>query len=360
MDCGDSGHILLSREVATALSEISEWKDCLIDLGETEVKHGVRIHVFNLYAGDAGNSHLPTKISSKPAAQLKSEASHAKESNLGPIVFKMCDRGSQVEGFTHFFISNLQRQSGVPQVYFVPGGARECHDSLVERLVHTKIKHIVEKKWGEQRGTVVLKKTPWPHEGDFEQLQQELKLSLFSEFDPAYMGDDLSAQALSDQASKLLSALVVIRHNIYADRWTTTMRKLIMWYLDYWSAIKNNASGPQFLIFFNIIYPARVNSRWKTFLKFRTFDKQYVERALEDIRTSHSSACPCLIIKELVPPKQYEVEDWFSRHNIYDLKTQSDYLNRIFTTAAEQLSMADVEHELSKIHQSFLREKGYI
>src|SRR5205807_9121941 len=125
--------------------------------------------------------------------------------DLGPIVFKMCDRGSQVEAFANSFILNLQRREGVPQIYFVHGEARECHDSLVERLMHTKIRHVVEKKWGEQRGVVVLKKPAWPHEGDLSELQQELKRALFAEFDPAYMGDDLSARALTDIASTLLA-----------------------------------------------------------------------------------------------------------------------------------------------------------
>jgi serine/threonine protein kinase len=68
MDCGDSGHILLSKRVADDLGQLSRWSDSLHDLGTTEVKHGLRVHVFNLYGDDFGNSEPPAKfpVASKP------------------------------------------------------------------------------------------------------------------------------------------------------------------------------------------------------------------------------------------------------------------------------------------------------
>jgi class 3 adenylate cyclase/tRNA A-37 threonylcarbamoyl transferase component Bud32 len=66
MDCGDAGHILVSRTVAEVLSEIGHWGPHLRDLGEQEVKHGVRIHLFNLYTGEAGNPELPEKLQQRP------------------------------------------------------------------------------------------------------------------------------------------------------------------------------------------------------------------------------------------------------------------------------------------------------
>src|SRR6266849_2057602 len=49
MDCGGAGHILLSRHVADDLEQYPQWRPNLHDIGECEVKHGVRLHVFNLY-----------------------------------------------------------------------------------------------------------------------------------------------------------------------------------------------------------------------------------------------------------------------------------------------------------------------
>src|SRR5213078_2181932 len=55
MDCGDAGHILLSRHVAEDLEQYPQWRSELHGLGECEVKHGVRIHAVNFYTGDVGN-----------------------------------------------------------------------------------------------------------------------------------------------------------------------------------------------------------------------------------------------------------------------------------------------------------------
>src|SRR5437867_7002285 len=62
MDCGDAGHILLSKHVAEDLEEYDEWRPLLHDLGTCEVKHGVRVSIVNLYADQVGNATLPRKF----------------------------------------------------------------------------------------------------------------------------------------------------------------------------------------------------------------------------------------------------------------------------------------------------------
>jgi len=62
MDCGDAGHILLSKRVADDLAQYREWQPQLHDLGECEVKHGGVISVFNLHTGDLGNPAVPAKL----------------------------------------------------------------------------------------------------------------------------------------------------------------------------------------------------------------------------------------------------------------------------------------------------------
>ena len=62
MDCGDAGHILLSRHVAEDLEHYPRWQAHLHDLGECEVKHGIRISVVNLYNNEIGNPALPEKF----------------------------------------------------------------------------------------------------------------------------------------------------------------------------------------------------------------------------------------------------------------------------------------------------------
>jgi TolB-like protein/Flp pilus assembly protein TadD/class 3 adenylate cyclase len=64
MDCGDAGHILLSKRVAEDLEHDDYWQPMLQDLGECELKHGVRVHICNLYTKDLGNAQLPHKFKS--------------------------------------------------------------------------------------------------------------------------------------------------------------------------------------------------------------------------------------------------------------------------------------------------------
>jgi class 3 adenylate cyclase/Tfp pilus assembly protein PilF len=67
MDCGDAGHILVSSAEAEVLGQVSAWCSMLHDLGEVEVKHGLRIHLYSLHTTEAGNSELPKKISTQRA-----------------------------------------------------------------------------------------------------------------------------------------------------------------------------------------------------------------------------------------------------------------------------------------------------
>jgi class 3 adenylate cyclase len=62
MDCGDAGHILLSRHVAEDLEQYAHWKPQLHDVGECEVKHGVRVQLVNLYTDELGNRAPPEKL----------------------------------------------------------------------------------------------------------------------------------------------------------------------------------------------------------------------------------------------------------------------------------------------------------
>jgi TolB-like protein/class 3 adenylate cyclase/Tfp pilus assembly protein PilF len=62
MDCGDAGHILLSKHVAEDLEEYQQWRPLLHDLGSCEAKHGVRVSVVNLYDDQFGNAKLPQRF----------------------------------------------------------------------------------------------------------------------------------------------------------------------------------------------------------------------------------------------------------------------------------------------------------
>jgi TolB-like protein/Tfp pilus assembly protein PilF len=73
MDCGDAGHILLSKHVADDLEQYEHWRRLLHELGPCEVKHGVRVDIANLYSDEIGNPDLPKKFEA-----LKKHRSHVR------------------------------------------------------------------------------------------------------------------------------------------------------------------------------------------------------------------------------------------------------------------------------------------
>lgn len=70
MDCGDADHILVSKRVADDLGELARWSTQLHDVGEAEVKDGVRVHLFNLYTNELGNPEIPAKLRPAPSKSV--------------------------------------------------------------------------------------------------------------------------------------------------------------------------------------------------------------------------------------------------------------------------------------------------
>ena len=85
MDCGDAGHILLSRHVAEDLEQYRQWQPCLHDLGDCEVKHGVRVHVVNLYTDDLGNPEIPEKFKQRTGRKKAGTAADVSSGRLAAI-----------------------------------------------------------------------------------------------------------------------------------------------------------------------------------------------------------------------------------------------------------------------------------
>jgi TolB-like protein/cytochrome c-type biogenesis protein CcmH/NrfG/class 3 adenylate cyclase len=85
MDCGDAGHILLSKRVADDLEQYPQWRSHLSDLGECEVKHGTRVSVVNLYTDDAGNRAAPQKFSKQSAAVTPTDSVSRRDSRF-PLI----------------------------------------------------------------------------------------------------------------------------------------------------------------------------------------------------------------------------------------------------------------------------------
>jgi len=102
MDCGDAGHILISKTVADVLDQVSTWRSALHDLGEAEVKHGVRVHLYNLYTDEAGNRELPQKLrTAQTTAAAARSRSKRKKLPLGVAITGII-AGLLVGGFVYY------------------------------------------------------------------------------------------------------------------------------------------------------------------------------------------------------------------------------------------------------------------
>jgi TolB-like protein/class 3 adenylate cyclase len=88
MDCGDAGHILISRRVAEDLEQFKHWRPHLHQLGECEVKHGEKIEIVNLFTTELGNSDRPQRLTRplEKTEHLPVSIEHPKPRNSLPII----------------------------------------------------------------------------------------------------------------------------------------------------------------------------------------------------------------------------------------------------------------------------------
>lgn len=85
MDCGDAGHILISRHVAEDLEQDEDWRTLLHDLGPCEVKHGTRIEISNLYSDEVGNPKLPSKFQA-----ARKHRAHVRWAEIAAALLLLC------------------------------------------------------------------------------------------------------------------------------------------------------------------------------------------------------------------------------------------------------------------------------
>jgi TolB-like protein/Tfp pilus assembly protein PilF len=154
MDCGDAGHILLSQHVADDLMQYRQWAPRLRDLGECEVKHGVRLHLVNLYAEPLGNPEPPEKF--RQTAATASAASPVKKPKgmpwhevviaavllvllIGAGVFFFRQRTTSIVSEKSIAVLPLVNSSGDPANEYFSDGMSEEFISTLSRLQELKV-----------------------------------------------------------------------------------------------------------------------------------------------------------------------------------------------------------------------------
>jgi TolB-like protein/tetratricopeptide (TPR) repeat protein len=123
MDCGDAGHILLSKRVADDLEHYPQWAPHLHSLGECEVKHGTRIHLVNFYSDEVGNAHTPEKF------HRGDRADEGFRVAVLPFKSASTELKALADGLTEEIITGLSRFSYL-KVISHSSTSRYAHDSV--------------------------------------------------------------------------------------------------------------------------------------------------------------------------------------------------------------------------------------
>src|SRR6476620_6841059 len=132
MDCGDAGHILVSKHVAEDLEQYDQWQPYLHDLGECEIKHGERLNLVNFYNHEIGNSAMPNKLSKsdKAAAAAGTEAGRSRYSRIALGIGALIVVGAAAL----FFASRTAFRTASGRVQPVPASAAAVSEKSIAVL----------------------------------------------------------------------------------------------------------------------------------------------------------------------------------------------------------------------------------
>ncbi len=245
-------------------------------------------------------------------------------------VSKLCNREEQEQDFVDFCEDMMRLRPGVPQIYVVPGERLDRHDMLVQRLFRTKIPKRAEGKGGARRVAVwePVIETERLEYTDLKTFQKRLARNLYEKaedpglFEPAR----ISADRLAGREQWRLHAMVVVQHDLESGSLADDLPAFLRWYVnEFWQGVRNEESGPQFLIFMNVIYPeAREQRRWgglRSLWRKPAMLREGVRERLAGVlpqsprrslnEDPNAAGCPCLLLRELAPVELRHVERWF-------------------------------------------------
>jgi hypothetical protein len=293
-----------------------------------------------------------------PTVRLLTPQPQALRANLGALVSRTCNRWKQVNAFDAFVRSTRQSPQRHTQVCIIHGADGESHESLVARLIGTRIASYAAELAGEEGGAVANLKVPWPDDEHLATAKRDLVISLFREVAPLYMGDDLSVATLVRLASSLVTPVIVVQHDLRASHWNGATEGLLRWYIDqFWGDRSTSERWPLFVVFLKVFYPvAQPGLRLPAWLRRRPPDRQEIAGRVRRFADAGGFRCPTTVLGELTPVNVDDVKTWFDHNNIYDSEKQRHKLATALFGDTEARPLAEVEQQLEQIHREFVQQ----
>jgi len=158
MDCGDAGHILVSKRVADDLEQYARWRSLLHELGECEVKHGLRISLLNLYSEEVGNPEAPERFRQVRAKDETGIVPRDEGFWVAVLPFKYSGSNSDLtalaEGLTEEIVTGLSRFSYL-KVISRSSTSRYANESVDVRSAGKELgaRYVMEGSLRSQAGT---------------------------------------------------------------------------------------------------------------------------------------------------------------------------------------------------------------
>ena len=150
MDCGDAGHILVSKRVADDLAQQRRWQPYLHELGDVEVKHGVVVSLVNLYAETIGNPAPPTRLEKARGSILGSRVGTRKAlSPLARAIFILAVLLLALVIVSVIFTPAIMRSLDQRRLATLPQPTATAPPSLADTIKSAVAKQITDELQGE-------------------------------------------------------------------------------------------------------------------------------------------------------------------------------------------------------------------
>src|SRR5216110_695030 len=150
MDCGDAGHILVSKRVADDLAQRRRWQPYIHELGDVEVKHGVVVSLVNLYAETIGNPTPPTRLGKTRGSTAGSRVGTRKAlSPLGRAIFIVAILLLVLAIVSVIFVPAIMRMLDHGRLAALPQPTATAPPSLADTIKSAVAKQITDELQGE-------------------------------------------------------------------------------------------------------------------------------------------------------------------------------------------------------------------